>query len=60
MRGLSESIVVSVEKVCFVLVCKCLELHGETVAMGPCIVDTNSNSKLARLQLKCCVSCQSV
>jgi hypothetical protein len=52
MRGLSESIVVSVENVCFVLVCKCLELHEETVAMGRCIVDTNSNSKLARLQLK--------
>lgn len=52
MRGLSESIVVSVENVCFVLVCKCLELHEETVAMGRCIVDKNSNSKLARLQLK--------
>jgi hypothetical protein len=57
---LSESIVVSVENVCFVLVCKCLELHGETGAMGPCSVDTNSNSKLARLQLKCCVSCEAV
>lgn len=51
---------VSVENVCFVLVCKCLELHGETVAKGPCIVDTNSNSKLVRLQLKRCVSCQSL
>jgi hypothetical protein len=60
MRGLSESIVVSVENVCFVLVCKCLELHGETGAMGPCSVDTNSNSKLPRLQLKCCVSCEAV